>query len=160
MLNILKRNNHAETYGHETPHDREPFDVTKMEADIVDVVTTFEPKNRTPEDVAQLTTEAIQQQYEEAVKSLEAMGAIVLARVHDIDEVKAQCMDAIKYINETALMYRQDAERVAAHIAHAHKVTQDVRTICADMQSRVRMPVPTEEALAKVNEAVDKIAGQ
>lgn len=157
----------------ETTQDARVFNIKKVEEDIA---ALFPPGQRPVEyappllraqagvavsvpitdDLGRLTSQAVSSQYDEAIKSLELMGQTLLACVRDAEAMSTQCRDALDYVRETADFYRAEAKRISDHIAHASRLTGEVRNVCDDMRERIRQPLPTAEALKKVDDAAEK----
>lgn len=92
--------------------------------------------------VGKAASEAIVQQYQFAMKALEAMGIELIDCVQKATTMAEQCSDAIKYIQETCDLYRDESKLIFARIEHASALTCEVRKVCDELRRKIHDEKP------------------
>ena len=138
-------------------HNHEPiFDSEQLEADVTDLVTRMpRPPQRgqhqtaafqLPEwvkhvegvpRVGELSATAIAVDWEATAKQIETMGKDLMGLVEQCENQTKTILDAIKYINETATYYREQAKQVFEQIENASILTENVRKACVEMREKI-----------------------
>jgi len=143
-----------------------PFDVTRLEDEVRDVVqqrqppvqaVDYTPRTTAPpvpeyvshrEDVTEigkLSAEAIVKEYEATAKEIEAMGEFVKEMVQRCEQLTASSAAMLKDIKLTAMRYRKEGKRMFNEIESCSTTTDEVRKLCESFRDRVATK-PTEGA--------------
>jgi len=143
-----------------------PFDVTRLEDEVRDVVqqrqppvqaVDYTPRPTAPpvpeyvshrEDVTEigkLSAEAIVKEYEATAKEIEAMGEFVKEMVQRCEQLTASSAAMLKDIKLTAMRYRKEGKRMFNEIESCSTTTDEVRKLCESFRDRVATK-PTEGA--------------
>jgi predicted LPLAT superfamily acyltransferase len=88
-------------------------------------------------DLGRLSAEAVQAQYEEAAKSVEAMGNAVKDRIVKLEAALHECDADMKALAEMAASVREKGKLIFAQIEEANNVSKDIRTACEDFKKKV-----------------------
>lgn len=99
------------------------------------------------DQIGKAASEAIVQQYQGAMKALEAMGKELIDCVAKATAMSEQCTDAIKYVVETCDLYRDESKLIFARIEHASALTTEVRKVCDDLRRKIHHEKPEREHL-------------
>jgi hypothetical protein len=128
------------------------LDLAKLEADVtaalpLPIKTTSSGKVEPMPDyvehrkgvprVGALTAEAVVRDYETAAKEIEAMGAELISAAKKCEAMTAEVHDAIAYVRDTALEYREEAKRIFKRIEECAMFTDDVRKTCETIRRRM-----------------------
>lgn len=89
------------------------------------------------DQVGRAASEAIVQQYQTAMKALEAMGVELIDCVKKAQNMAEQCNDAVKYIIETCDLYRDESKAIFTRIEHASALTAEVRKVCDELREKI-----------------------
>ena len=143
-----------------------PFDVTRLEDEVRDVVqqrqppvqaVDYTPRPTAPpvpeyvshrEDVTEigkLSAEAIVKEYEATAKEIEAMGEFVKEMVQRCEQLTASSAAMLKDIKLTAMRYRKEGKRMFDEIEQCSKATDEVRSLCESFRDKIAAKA-TEEA--------------
>jgi hypothetical protein len=135
-----------------------PFDVTRLEDEVRDVVqqrqppvqaVDYTPRPTAPpvpeyvshrEDVTEigkLSAEAIVKEYEATAKEIEAMGEFVKEMVQRCEQLTASSAAMLKDIKLTAMRYRKEGKRMFNEIESCSTTTDEVRKLCESFRDRV-----------------------
>jgi len=135
-----------------------PFDVTRLEDEVRDVVqqrqppvqaVDYTPRPTAPpvpeygshrEDVTEigkLSAEAIVKEYEATAKEIEAMGEFVKEMVQRCEQLTASSAAMLKDIKLTAMRYRKEGKRMFDEIESCSTTTDEVRKLCESFRDRV-----------------------
>ena len=135
-----------------------PFDVTRLEDEVRDVVqqrqppvqaVDYTPRPTAPpvpeyvshrEDVTEigkLSAEAIVKEYEATAKEIEAMGEFVKEMVQRCEQLTASSAGMLKDIKLTAMRYRKEGKRMFNEIESCSTTTDEVRKLCESFRDRV-----------------------
>lgn len=81
--------------------------------------------------------QAIVQQYEGAMKALEAMGKELIDCVRQSQEMAERALDCVKVVTETCDAYREESKSIFVRIEHASALTAEVRKVCDEMRQKI-----------------------
>ena len=87
--------------------------------------------------VGELSATAIAVDWEATAKQIETMGKDLMGLVEKCENQTKTILDAIKYINETATYYREQAKQVFEQIENASILTENVRKACVEMREKI-----------------------
>jgi hypothetical protein len=87
--------------------------------------------------IGKAASQAIVQQYDGAMKALEAMGKELIDCVRQSQEMTERALAAVKFVAETCDAYREESKAMFARIQHASALTAEVRKVCEDMRSKI-----------------------
>ena len=87
--------------------------------------------------VGELSATAIAVDWEATAKQIETMGKDLMGLVEQCENQTKTILDAIKYINETATHYREQAKQVFEQIENASILTESVRSACVEMREKI-----------------------
>jgi len=135
-----------------------PFDVTRLEDEVRDVVQQRQPPVQAvdytsrptappvPEyvshredvtEIGKLSAEAIVKEYEATAKEIEAMGEFVKEMVQRCEQLTASSAAMLKDIKLTAMRYRKEGKRMFNEIESCSTTTDEVRKLCESFRDRV-----------------------
>jgi len=144
-----------------------PFDVTRLEDEVRDVVqqrqppvqaVDYTPRTTAPpvpeyvshrEDVTEigkLSAEAIVKEYEATAKEIEAMGQTMNEMVQRCEQLTASASSMLKDIKATAMRYRKEGKRMFDEIEQCSKATDEVRSLCESFRDKIAAKAAEEAA--------------
>ena len=88
--------------------------------------------------VGALSAEAVVRDYEAAAKEIEAMGAELISVAKKCEAMTAEVHNAIAYMRDTAMAYREDAKRIFKRIEDCSALTEEVRKTCDAVKHKIR----------------------
>jgi hypothetical protein len=100
--------------------------------------------------VGALSAEAVVRDYEAAAKEIEAMGAELISAARKCEAMTAEVHNAIAYMRDTAVAYRQEAKTIFKRIEDCVSLTEDFRKACEAIRRRIensstQSGLPTKE---------------
>lgn len=144
-----------------------PFDVTRLEDEVRDVVqqrqppvqaVDYTPRPTAPpvpeyvshrEDVTEigkLSAEAIVKEYEATAKEIEAMGEFVKEMVQRCEQLTASSAAMLKDIKLTAMRYRKEGKRMFNEIESCSTTADEVRRLCESFRDKVATKADEKES--------------
>ena len=100
-------------------------------------------------EIGKLSAEAVVREYEAAAKEIEAMGADLVERAKQCEEVTAGALAVTNELKEVAARYRAEAKRVFDHIESCSSVVADVRKTCIELRDKLEAPLEIEKQKKK-----------
>jgi hypothetical protein len=91
-------------------------------------------------EIGKLSAEAIVREYETAAKDIEAMGAELLDRVKQCEEMTKDALLVTEEMKETAARYREEAKRIFMQIENCTRMTAEVRKTCIELKEKIATP--------------------
>ena len=91
-------------------------------------------------EIGKLSAEAIVREYEAAAKEIEAMGAELIERVKQCENMTRDALSVTEEMKETAARYREEAKRIFLQIESCSQVTAEVRKTCTELKERIATP--------------------
>ena len=91
-------------------------------------------------EIGKLSAEAIVREYEAAAKEIEAMGAELIERVKQCENMTRDALLVTEEMKETAARYREEAKRIFLQIESCSQVTAEVRKTCTELKERIATP--------------------
>ena len=91
-------------------------------------------------EIGKLSAEAIVREYEAAAKEIEAMGAELIERVKQCENMTRDALTVTEEMKETAARYREEAKRIFLQIESCSQVTAEVRRTCTELKERIATP--------------------
>ena len=88
-------------------------------------------------EIGKLSAEAIVREYEAAAKEIEAMGAELIERVKQCENMTRDALGVTEEMKETAARYREEAKRIFLQIESCSQVTAEVRKTCTELKERI-----------------------
>lgn len=110
---------------------------SEMHRTITPALPPYVNHNPVVDAIGQLSAEAIVQQYEEAAKAFEAMGADLIDCAKKAEKMAADVKFAIEFVAETAQAYRNEAKIVFERIEAASLLTSQVKEVCEEMRKKI-----------------------
>jgi uncharacterized protein YfcZ (UPF0381/DUF406 family) len=104
------------------------------------------PKVRLPEDIShkdgvgevgRLSAEAVLAEYEQAARSVEAMGEDVKERIRRLEAALLEADADLKTIAEAARDIREKGKLIFVQIEEASSVSNEIRTTCTEFRKKV-----------------------
>jgi hypothetical protein len=89
------------------------------------------------DDIGKLTAQAVVSQFETAAKAIEAMGKDLIQVAKETEDQSAAVLEAIKYIEETAQMYRDEAKKAFQRIQSTSMLLTNIRETCDDLRKKI-----------------------
>ena len=100
-------------------------------------------------EIGKLSAEAVVREYEAAAKEIEAMGAELVKRVKQCEEMTHGALAVSNELKETADRYREEAKRVFVQIENCSLMTAEVRKICIELKEKIAVPPTIDGAKPK-----------
>src|SRR3984893_13323489 len=91
-------------------------------------------------EIGKLSAEAIVRENEAAAKEIEAMGAELIERVKQCENMTRDALLVTEEMKETAARYREEAKRIFHQIESCSQVTAEVRKTCTELKERIASP--------------------
>jgi len=91
-------------------------------------------------EIGKLSAEGIVREYEAAAKEIEAMGAEMIERVKQCEEMTRGGLAVLDEMKETAARYREEAKRLFLEIENCSLVTAEVRKTCTELKEKIAAP--------------------
>jgi hypothetical protein len=91
-------------------------------------------------ETGKLSAEVIVREFEAAAKEMEAMGAELIERVKQLEEMTRDAIAVNKEMRETAGRYRVEAKRIFQKIESSSLMTAHVRKTCSELKTRIAAP--------------------
>ena len=91
-------------------------------------------------EIGKLSAEAVVREYETAAKDIEAMGAELIERVKQCEEMTREALAVTEEMKETAARYRDEAKRIFLQIENCTRMTAEVRKTCTELKERIAAP--------------------
>jgi hypothetical protein len=88
-------------------------------------------------EIGKLSAEAVVREYEFAAKEIEAMGAELIQRVKQCEDMTRDTLSVIDEMKQTAARYRTEAKRIFLEIEDCSLVTAEVRKVCSELIDRI-----------------------
>jgi Asp-tRNA(Asn)/Glu-tRNA(Gln) amidotransferase A subunit family amidase len=139
------------------------FDIAEVQRDVEDALggavnrmageqdPYAPPRERTPVPEAapiyreNVTAETIKAEFEKAAKQFEDMGKMMEEVVLQADHMKEKALAGIKFCNETAAAYREEATMVFERIENYTAMLAEIRETCENFRQRLHVnPVPVK----------------
>jgi hypothetical protein len=92
-------------------------------------------------EIGKLSAEGVLREYEAAAKEIEAMGAELIERVRQCEEMTRDALSVMDEMKETAARYREEAKRIFVQIENCSLVTAEVRKTCTELKEKIAVPV-------------------
>jgi len=96
-------------------------------------------------EIGKLSAEAVVREYESAAKEIEAMGAELIERVRQCEDMTRDALSVIDQMKHTAASYRTEAKRIFLEIEDCSLVTAEVRKVCNELIEKIAGPAATEK---------------
>lgn len=87
--------------------------------------------------VGALSAEAVVRDYEAAAREIESMGAELIDAAKKCEAMTAEVHNAIAYMRDTAVAYREEAKKIFKRIEDCAVFTQDVRRTCEEVKRKM-----------------------
>jgi hypothetical protein len=87
--------------------------------------------------VGQLSATAIAADWEAAARQIETMGKDLMGVVEKCENQTKTILDVIKFVDETATYYREQAKQAFEQIENASILTENVRKACVEMREKI-----------------------
>ena len=100
-------------------------------------------------EIGKLSAEAVVREYESAAKEIEAMGAELIERVRQCEEMVRDALAVTEEMKETAARYRVEAKRIFLEIEDCSQVTAEVRKTCNELIEKIAMDSTQKAKRAK-----------
>src|ERR1700743_743826 len=91
-------------------------------------------------EIGKLSAEAVVREYEAAAKDIEAMGAELIERVKQCEEMTREALAVTEEMKETAARYREEAKRIFLQIENCTRMTAEVRKTCIELKEKIAAP--------------------
>jgi hypothetical protein len=91
-------------------------------------------------EIGKLSAEAVVREYETAAKDIEAMGAELIERVKQCEEMTKDALAVTEEMKETAARYREEAKRIFLQIENCTRMTAEVRRTCIELKEKIAAP--------------------
>jgi hypothetical protein len=91
-------------------------------------------------EIGKLSAEAVVREYETAAKDIEAMGAELIERVKQCEEMTREALAVTEEMKETAARYREEAKRIFLQIENCTRMTAEVRKTCIELKEKIAAP--------------------
>src|SRR3954449_7199019 len=91
-------------------------------------------------EIGKLSAEGVVREYETAAKEIEAMGAEMIERVKQCEEMTRGGLAVLDEMKETAARYREEAKRLFLEIENCSLVTAEVRKTCIELKEKIAAP--------------------
>ena len=91
-------------------------------------------------EIGKLSAEAVVREYETAAKDIEAMGAELIERVKQCEEMTREALAVTEEMKETAARYREEAKRIFLQIESCTRMTAEVRKTCTELKEKIAAP--------------------
>ena len=95
-------------------------------------------------EIGKLSAEAVVREYETAAKEIEAMGAEMIKRVKQCEEMTRSGLTVLDEMKETAARYREEAKRLFLEIENCSLVTAEVSKTCTELKKKIAAPASME----------------
>jgi hypothetical protein len=96
-------------------------------------------------EIGKLSAEAVVREYESAAKEIETMGAELIERVKQCENMTRDALAVIDEMKETAARYRTEAKRIFLEIEDCSLVTAEVRRVCNELIEKIAAPSTTQK---------------
>ena len=96
-------------------------------------------------EIGKLSAEAVVREYEATAKEIESMGAELLERVKQCEEMTRDALAVTAELKEVAARYREEAKRVFEHIETCSLVVAEARKTCTDLKDRIAVSLPADK---------------
>jgi hypothetical protein len=96
-------------------------------------------------EIGKLSAEAVVREYESAAKEIEAMGAELIERVRQCEDMTRDALSVIDEMKQTAARYRTEAKRIFLEIEDCSLVTAEVRKICNELIEKIASPATAQK---------------
>ena len=91
-------------------------------------------------EIGKLSAEAVVREYETAAKDIEAMGAELIERVKQCEEMTREALAVTEEMKETAARYREEAKRIFLQIENCTRMTAEGRKTCIELKEKIAAP--------------------
>ena len=98
-------------------------------------------------EIGKLSAEGVVREYETAAKDIEAMGAEMIQRVRQCEEMTRAGLAVLDEMKQTAARYREEAKRLFLEIENCSLLTAEVRKTCSELKQKIAAPVGIDRAL-------------
>ena len=88
-------------------------------------------------EIGKLSAEAVVREYESAAKEIESMGAELIERVRQCENMTRDALSVIDQMKHTAASYRTEAKRIFLEIEDCSLVTAEVRKVCNELIEKI-----------------------
>ena len=92
------------------------------------------------------SAEAVVREYESAAKEIEAMGAELIERVRQCEDMTRDALSVIDEMKQTAARYRTEAKRIFLEIEDCSLMTAEVRKVCNELIEKIAGPAAKEKS--------------
>ena len=93
-----------------------------------------------------MSAEGVVREYETAAKDIEAMGAEMIQRVRQCEEMTRAGLAVLDEMKQTAARYREEAKRLFLEIENCSLLTAEVRNTCSELKQKIAAPVGIDQA--------------
>jgi hypothetical protein len=101
-------------------------------------------------EIGKLSAEAVLGEYEAAAKEVEAIGATLIERVKQCEEMTRDAtLSVIEEMKETAARYREEAKRIFLQIENVSLMTAEVRKTCTELNKKITGPATDKRTKGK-----------
>src|SRR4051794_38562193 len=97
-------------------------------------------------EIGKLSAEGVVREYETAAKDIEAMGAEMIQRVRQCEEMTRAGLAVLDEMKQTAARYREEAKRLFLEIENCSLLTAEVRNTCSELKQKIAAPVGIDRA--------------
>src|ERR1700744_5304235 len=88
-------------------------------------------------EIGKLSAEAVVREYETAAKDSEAMGAELIERVKQCEEMTREALAVTEEMKETAARYREEAKRIFLQIENCTRMTAEVGKPWIELKEKI-----------------------
>ena len=139
VLTDLEREIEAEVRNRPPVHEPDPVAPPIVRAPAIAMPEYVEHREGATE-IGKLSAEAVVREYEAAAKDIEAMGAELIERVKQCENMTRDALSVTEEMKETAARYREEAKRIFLQIESCSQVTAEVRKTCTELKERIATP--------------------
>jgi hypothetical protein len=96
-------------------------------------------------EIGKLSAEAVVREYESAAKEIETLGAELIQRVKQCEDMTRDALAVVDEVKQTAARYRTEAKRIFLEIEDCSLMTAEVRKLCDVLTEKISSPATTQK---------------
>jgi hypothetical protein len=95
-------------------------------------------------EIGKLSAEAIVREYEATAKEIESLGADLVERAKQCEEITRDALTVTAELKDIAARYREEAKRAFDHIENCSLVVAEARKACIELKDKIAASSATE----------------
>jgi hypothetical protein len=100
-------------------------------------------------EIGKLSAEAIVREYEATAKEIEALGADLVERAKQCEEITRDALVVTAELKDIAARYREEAKRAFDHIEACSLMVAEARKACTELKDKIAVAPGTERMKSK-----------